>query len=79
MANVFFDESELLKLGMSNAMVTAIKNAVTINMDDYACLNYAGNPNNNVTSNYSRLCVDTTGGQMYFNPDVNVDTGWVAV
>lgn len=40
---------------------------------------FAGNPNSNVTSNASLLCIDTTGPTLYMNPTLGVDTGWVAV
>lgn len=46
---------------------------------DLLTLDFAGNPNGNVTSNRSRLCVDTAGNQIYFNPTVGVNVGWVAV
>lgn len=46
---------------------------------DLLTQNNAGNPNGVVTSNQSRLCVDTTGGQIYFNPVVGVNVGWIAV
>lgn len=42
-------------------------------------LDFAGNPNGNVTSNQSRFCVDTAGSQLYFNPAVGANVGWIAV
>lgn len=46
---------------------------------DLLCLDNAGSPEGVVTANKSRLCVDTTGNQIYFNPVVGNNTGWVAV
>lgn len=78
-ARYTFEREELLQLGLSNALVEQIASAVERNMDDYVTLSFAGNPNSNVKSNFSKLCVDTSGNQIYFNPDVGVTTGWVAV
>lgn len=51
----------------------------TFQISDLLTQSFAGNPETNVTSNLSRLCVDTVGNQIYFNPTVGVNTGWVAV
>jgi hypothetical protein len=77
MANLFLDQNELLNLGLSLATVQVL-NELT-KLSNYTVQNYAGNPENNVTSNESRLCVNTTANQLYFNPDIGAITGWVAV
>jgi hypothetical protein len=38
-----------------------------------------GNPNGVVTSNLSQRYVDTATNTQYFNPNIGVNTGWVAV
>jgi len=48
-------------------------------IQQYETLTFAGNPENNVVSNFSRLCIDTTGPTLYMNVTVGVDTGWTAV
>jgi len=52
---------------------------IVYNLNDTVAKDFPGNPNGNVFSNRSRLCFDTVGGVMYFNPDVGVNTGWVAI
>ena len=37
------------------------------------------NPNGNVTANFSKLYVDTTGPTLYYNETIGADTGWVAL
>ncbi|MHC5091010.1 MAG: hypothetical protein ACYSOJ_05190 [Planctomycetota bacterium] len=39
----------------------------------------SGTPEGNITSNLSRLYVDTDTNTMYANPDFGVNTGWIAV
>jgi hypothetical protein len=77
--SVFFDDAQFLKLGLSLDMVEAIKNIVLTDLGAYVALDRAGTPETFVKANFSRLCVDTVGNQMYFNPTVGATTGWVAV
>lgn len=77
--SVFFDDEELLNLGLSLAMVEAIKRIAITDLGAYVTLDRAGTPETFIKSNFSRLCVDTAANQIYFNPDVGVKTGWVAV
>jgi len=77
--SVFFDDAQFLKLGLSLDMVEAIKKIVVTDLGAYVALDRAGTPESFIKSNFSRLCVDTSANQMYFNPDVGSKTGWVAV
>ena len=42
-------------------------------------LDGTGSPEGVVTSNLSKQYIDTAANQIYFNPVVGVDTGWVAL
>ena len=77
--SVFFDDAQFLKLGLSLDMVEAIKKIVVTDLGAYVALDRAGTPETFVKANFSRLCVDTVGNQMYFNPTVGALIGWVAV
>jgi len=46
---------------------------------DLIPLDGTGSPEGVVTSNLSKQYIDTTANQIYFNPVVGVNTGWVAV
>ena len=52
---------------------------IVYNLGAYLPQQYAGNPNGNVVSNISRLCVDTTNNFMYYNLNSGVSTGWTKI
>lgn len=74
----YFDRDELLNKGISNEMVETLAALVERNPDDYVVLSYAGNPNGNISSNFSHLCVDTTNDFMYYSFTVGSDT-WTKI
>ena len=73
-----FNRQALLDAGLDLQTVEAIGSAVERNMDDYVTLSYAGDPNNNINSNFSLLCIDSTNDFLYYNLTVGDDT-WTKV
>ncbi len=46
---------------------------------DSTTLDGSGSPEGLITSNLTKIYIDTDVNQLYFNPVVGVNTGWVAL